>query len=248
MEKMGQVRYTMLPGSRHSSGNEFTATGTLRRRPQPAQWEQPVLEQQQGGRAPFVRTKPADYPGLAGKLSSMAESTGRTEAQLARDIADFTRSGHLSVDLEPHAPHIQEFQYLFFGTESHRRPENIAYAMMTLRQIERGTGDFSTAFSRFEQRPGGGGGEFPMSMKGAEKAALDLNTEPRGSTPDVRSPGARELARREAAMAENWLRAELAERGSQFATEEEAKALIEARLLSFFGIPAKSPVGGPAPR
>jgi hypothetical protein len=242
MEKMGHVRYSVLPGSEFSPANQHTGAGKPRRSPEPAQWTKTVLEQQQGGDAPFVRTRPADYPGLAGALSSIAATTGRTDSQLARDIGEFTRSGHLPVDLEPYEKQIQDFQYLLFGTESRRRPDNIAYSMMTLRQIERGTGDFSTAFAGFEKRTGsGGGGEHPMSMKGAEAAALDLNTEPRNAPPEVRSSGGRELARREAAMAESWLRSELAGKEPDFRSDEDAKAFIEARLLEFFGMSSTSP-------
>jgi hypothetical protein len=240
MAGFGQTRYSVLPESRFAPPSEFTAHGAPRRRPEAATWADPVIEQQKFGTSPFVRTSPADYPGLATKLSTIAKQTGRTDAQLAKAISNSTRTGHLPVDLEPHSAHIQQFQYLLFGTESQRRPDSIAYAMMTMQHVERG-GSFQGAFGEFKANSGGG--YFPMSMKNAEGAARDLNAEAPGAAPEGRTPNAQELARREAAMAEAWLRTELSQDGiTSLPTEDEARKFIEAKLLKYFSMPKNSPV------
>jgi hypothetical protein len=166
---------------------------------------------------------------------------------VARDLAGLVRTGTLPAHRDPHAPYMAGLGSLMFGVESMRSPTNLATAAMTTELAQRGPAaggiSFEQAFAAHEpsapgvppQRPGGGG-MYPMSMVGAEAAAEELERE-RAGMPTVRTPGADELARREIAIAERWLAAELAAEGSRgFADAGAAYEFIKRRLFHFYGV------------
>jgi hypothetical protein len=202
---------------------------------------------------------------MANQVAGLRRATGMTDSQLANAMRGFIRTGTLPPALAPHSTEIGRMTLLMFGRESARSVGNVALAPMTLELIGSGKMSFHEATRGNEGyhvptgaagaggagagsspggwRPQGGaegwGGSYPMSMQGAPAAAEELERErralARGDTPRPRSEGAQELARREIAVAQRWLRMQMQAAGLYgFASRDEALEFITHRLLEFY--------------
>jgi hypothetical protein len=87
-----------------------------------------------------------------------------------------------------------------------------------------------------------GGGAFPMSMRGAQGAARELEAErvrtAAGEPPGRRSADARELARREGELIRQWVLLQLRAESLVFENEAAARAeiarIIERKIQAYF--------------
>jgi hypothetical protein len=165
-----------------------------------------------------------------------------------------------------------------FGTEAARSTATIALAPMTLDLIERGGTGFEQAFSgqapiqptrqRFPGQTLGGGGDFPMSMRGAIEASrlVDEATGFRrgrgrirtlfetvfrrrggGASPD-RVVLQAELMRREAELIARWVRARLGDQPPVAINETVIKEMIINLVEEYYRLnPNPTPSGAATP-
>jgi hypothetical protein len=199
------------------------------------------------------------YPEIAADLKGLVDSTGMSQAAIADSLREFARTGELPRKLKRHAAKMSSLALLMFGREGIRNPYALAQAQMTTdllaRGPERGGITVNQAFASEKQEykknkkgedekvKGTGGGLFPMSMTGAADASRTLQKRP-GSD----AKAAKELRRREAALIEKFVVAELGAKALVFKNVAEAEAKLEARVRPmleerfryFFNIPEKA--------
>jgi hypothetical protein len=181
---------------------------------------------------------------IPNQIARIRSSTRMTDTQVAIAVRDFVRTGQLPPQLRPHAGDVGALAFLMFGRESARNVGNVAFGPMTLSLVAEGRMSFQEA-TRGTELARGGGGAFPMSMRGAERAARELEEE-RAATrraeeegleppPQNRSREARELARREISLAERWLRHQMQmARLHGFDTQDDARDFVYERILNFY--------------
>jgi hypothetical protein len=200
------------------------------------------------------QTMPTSPPTLiANQVDDIRRATGLTSGQLTNMVRTFARTGTLPPALDAHRSQIASLTLLMFGRESARSTANLAFAPMTLDLMGQGQMTWNEATRGHEGhvdaagnvRGGalGFGGAFPMSMQGAPEAAAELERQRRAQEggralrprPARAQALARELARREIALAERWLRAQMQAEGLHgFASRADALEFITERLLRFY--------------
>lgn len=194
------------------------------------------------------------YPEINAELAGISGRTGLSQAELANITKNFVKTGALPETLGADGQKtIASLSVLMFGREAMRNPASLAHATMTMDLVGSGKMSMDDAFTKFEGSSKKGGGEFPMSMKGAESAAGELAEERAAAKsgqavdPSKRSENAKELARREAALTEKWLLAEFKVKDLLFASQAEAESQIKdkvrQRLQKAFNLP-KTPILG----
>ncbi|MGH3117618.1 MAG: phage tail protein, partial [Gaiellales bacterium] len=138
--------------------------------------------------------------------------------------------------------------FLMFGRESARNPANLVFAPMTLDLVERSNVSWRTALNRRGSLRQGGdpsrsGGIFPMSFRGASRAAADIEaggipsslTDPKERS--RRERNMRILVRREIALSERWLNRTMRAEGLRFfANAQHARQWIFDHMLAFYRI------------
>jgi hypothetical protein len=174
---------------------------------------------------------------VAGRVAG----TGLSDAGYAAALRTFIRTGRLTGGLQNHPRFAARSAVLLFGRESARNTGNVAFAAMTVDMIGRGNMTWQEALNRSgralpdtadHRRTGGA---FPMSFRGAQDAALELEQERRGRPRGPRSNEARTLARREIQLAERWLNQfTIAQRGNGFRDAAHAEQWIYDKILEFY--------------
>jgi hypothetical protein len=96
------------------------------------------------------------------------------EKEFASSMHDFVKTGHLSDHLSNYSETLSSTTGLLFGREAMRNRMTLATAPMTLDLISSSRMTWEEAFTQYENKDNqrlGKRGTFPMSMKGAQKAA-----------------------------------------------------------------------------
>jgi len=190
---------------------------------------------------------------VAEEMADISNKTQLTDAQIASGVREFVATGRLGRGLRQHRDKISAIALLMFGRESARNVGNIAFAAMTTELIaapndpmtfQQATNDPNAPWFPKRRDPAtgrtqggfGAGGDFPMSMKGAQTAAAELERERHRDEPSgERSPRAQELARRETALAERWLANKIPP-DRTFRDRADAENFIYQKLLQFYRI------------
>ncbi|HEU0299051.1 MAG TPA: hypothetical protein VFR37_06335, partial [Longimicrobium sp.] len=190
-------------------------------------------------------------------IARLQRSLGVSGRGLAAIFRDFVATGKLPKGLKGTQERaIARIALLMFGREGARNPGTVAQAAMVVDLVGSGKMTWEGAFGKQAHwvAPGGPqkdtGGLFGMSMRGAEKAADELQQE--GSpdsdrVPKGRSENAKELARREIEVAERWLQQTMQAHGLKaFPSRAAAEEFVYERLLEFYRlrIIAKTKGGG----
>jgi hypothetical protein len=207
----------------------------------------PLEERSKFGR---VVSGPGSYLEVAERLKKIAANRNMSEARLMNLLRSFARTGQV-----PRGPvtKVQQGQlakigHLIFGRESVRTVDNTVLAAMTAELIgaREMTIDEAFAGQRNEEFRGGA---FPMSMKGAEPAAAELQaerTQLEGAVTQEeamarRSEAAAELARREIALAARWLAWRLgAEGGEAVSDDNKLRKLVREEMFKFYRLHIRS--------
>ena len=214
--------------------------------------EHPVTEvRYPGRRAPMdvmvsnVATytpKSEDAEGIDARLEAVGRQAGMTRSRLAGVMADFVRTGEMNPKIGERSGELSRLTFLIFGRESAR--SNLAYAPMTIDLVGRGEMTWKEALNRPGAQAGGPdrttGGAFPMSMRGATRAAEDVESGiPAGLSPrdeKQRKRNVQELKKRQRELAEKWLQSEMEREGLRFFKDRAAaEEFIYRRLLRFYG-------------
>lgn len=189
----------------------------------------------------------ADRLGIDYRLQEIGQASGMGRRATAAALRQFVTTGRMPRGIPPeHAARLVRIGFLVFGRESMRNPGNLAFAAMTMRNVEHGTMSWREAFNRRGFVPDDPnqdlttGGAFPMSFRGSSRAAADREA---GAVPaglpaaerSRRSAAVQELNRREIALAERWLSAEMrAAKLRYFDDQQHARQWIYDRLLEFY--------------
>ncbi|MEV5971700.1 hypothetical protein [Streptomyces sp. NPDC051921] len=196
------------------------------------------------------------YPKIAEAIAELNKNN-MTDRQIASAVRSFIREGRAPKD---NGHLIGRLSWLMSVRESHRNTGNLAFAPMTIDLVAAGEMSWGEALNRYrakgpEERLGERG-EFPMSMVGAQAAAasqeeanLEIPDAPHPSTVGQDKGKAmthtkeqyksiliqRELADREIALAERWVRAKI-EAGELLLGADEAavEKRIRELLRSFY--------------
>ncbi|HEY5980492.1 MAG TPA: hypothetical protein VIT41_12740 [Microlunatus sp.] len=189
------------------------------------------------------------YPEIAGDL----RATGISDVAMAGHVRTFLQTGVAPRSFNSQqAQLLSDMSWLMFGRESHRNRRNVAHAAMTIDLVESGHMSFTDAFAGHE--PGGadprtgGRGMFPMSMKGAERAAMELNpqdsriarppaaNDPSEDTLETRRRNRQELERRETELATMWVTVRLQRQQGLVGLSAQALGDAVRRMVrEFFG-------------
>jgi hypothetical protein len=204
---------------------------------------------------PFFGPGPTSaFVGGVGKYHEIAKElkdTGIPDADMARHMQTLIQTGVAPRELSPkQATLLGNVTWLMFGRESHRNRRNLAYGAMTVDLVQSGNMSWHEAFAQYEPKGGqsrtGGRGAFPMSMKGAERAAAELNPQdPRTARPPAtkeptpetlaqRQRNREELERRETEMCERWVTARLQVQGGMVGLSAQALGDAVRRLVREF--------------
>ena len=159
----------------------------------------------------WVRTYPHIAASMVARFTTRRDRmAGLGGARVAAGIRAVLRTGYLPRGRQFEGAggrQLVRIAWLMTVRESVRNPANLAHVPMTLDLLagrnqsgayHMSMGEAMAGHEGDRSRPGGGGA-YPMSMRGAQQAARDIEH-------GVESPGANELKRREAELIRRWLR------------------------------------------
>jgi hypothetical protein len=210
-------------------------------------WQPDDLNRHVLGGGAYTPAKAAGMPtSILGQIRGIRAATGLSDVDVAAGMRQFVRFGTVPRGLVGHRQEIATMAFLVFGREGGRSPGSLAFAAMTVDEMGEGRLTARQAFNRSGRALAStdankvlSGGRFPMSLRGAQGAAAELEAErTRGwAFPNHRSPVAAEMARREIRLAAQWLRREMAAEGLRaFRNRQHAHDFVHDRLLAFYRI------------
>lgn len=180
-----------------------------------------------------------DYPAIRTALQGIMHDRNLNDQQLAAAMGGLVQTGQVPPGMmrRGQARRLSRISYLLFGREAVRNPAMAAMAPMMVSMIAQGQMTWHQALAGSTSPYGGGA--FPMSMDVAPASARGLALQEQGQQTYL--PGTREsraeLARREMALAEGWLRMEMQAEGMKgFADESVCRTFIRRRILYFYGL------------
>lgn len=177
------------------------------------------------------------------QINKALRDTGLHDSVIAQALRKYTRSRKFpTLFTAEQRTLLAHLHWLMTVRESARRTANLAMAPMTIELVRRGQMTWQQAFTEFRGRDDrrGGGGFFPMSMKGAAEAARGLFERRRARGQSEAALDRRELRKREKELTERWARA--VNDGNDIWGSSKAEAIkngrskIEEFMLKFYGL------------